>query len=307
MSALGQLAEEYLQMRRALGYKLTAQGRILRGFVRYLDNLGATRITVELALDFATQPAHASPIWWTRRLSVVRGFATYVQAIYPDTEVPPGYLLAQGAPRAVPYPYSSADIAALMIAARKLRPALHAATYETVIGLLTVSAMRVGELIALDRDDVDLAEGVLTIRSSKFGTARMVPIHPTTVDALRAYAQRRDELSPDRKSPSFFVSTVGTRLFYNQVREVFARLARQVGLEPLSPRCRPRLHDLRHRFACETLPSWYRSGENVAGRLPQLSTFMGHVKPKDTYWYLQATPELLSLAASRLERPERSG
>ena len=294
MSALGQLAEEYLQMRRALGYKLTAQGRILRGFVRYLDNLGATRITVELALDFATQPAHASPIWWTRRLSVVRGFATYVQAIYPDTEVPPGYLLAQGAPRAVPYPYSSADIAALMIAARKLRPALHAATYETVIGLLTVSAMRVGETLA-------------NPTAAYNPRARMVPIHPTTVDALRAYAQRRDELSPDRKSPSFFVSTVGTRLFYNQVREVFARLARQVGLEPLSPRCRPRLHDLRHRFASETLLSWYRSGENVAGRLPQLSTFMGHVKPKDTYWYLQATPELLSLAASRLERPERSG
>lgn len=301
MSRLALLAEEYLQTRRALGYKLTSHARILSGFVRYLDRTGATRITIEAALGFATQPAQAHPVWWTRRLSAVRGFAAYVQAIDPTTQVPPAYLLPRGTPRAVPYRYSPTEIASLMAAARRMRRPGHAATHETLIGLLAVTGMRVGEAIALGRDDVDLGHGLLTIRSGKFGKDRIVPLHPSTVVALEAYARCRDELHPVCNAPAFFVSTVGTRLTYSCVRAVFARLVAQAGL-PSSGTCRPRLHDLRHRFAVETLLGWYRSGEDVAARLPLLSTYLGHVQPASTYWYLSATPELLAVAAGRLER-----
>lgn len=303
MSRLAVLAEEYLQTRRALGYKLTSQGWILAGFVRYLDDGGASRITVEAALGFATQPAQAHPIWWTRRLSVVRGFATYVQAIDPTTEVPPTYLLARAAPRAVPYLYTTAEIAALMAAARTLRRPLQAATYQTLIGLLAVTGMRVGEAIALGRDDVDVEHELLSVRSGKFGKDRLVPLHPSTVEALGRYAQGRDRRWPASQASTFFVSTVGTRLTYNSVRVVFARLADQAGLVARG-RCRPHLHDFRHRFAVETLLGWYRSGEDVAAHLPLLSTFLGHVKPTSTYWYLSATPELLAIAAGRLEQRE---
>jgi integrase/recombinase XerD len=303
MSALTLLAEEYLETRRALGYKLTSQARILAGFVGYLDTAGATRITVETALGFATLPAEAHPIWWTRRLSVVRGFATYMQAIDPTTEVPPTGLFARGTPRATPYFYTPAEIAALMAAAHALRPPLHAATYETLIGLLAVTGMRVGEAIALGRDQLDIDRGLLIVRAGKFGKDRLVPLHPTTIEALQLYAQRRDTQWPASTASTFFVSTVNTRLTYNTVRVVFARLAGQAGLVARG-RCSPRMHDFRHRFAVETLLGWYRSGDDVAARLPLLSTFLGHVKPTSTYWYLSATPELLALAAGRLERQE---
>jgi integrase len=300
MSRLALLAEEYLQTRRALGYKLTSQARILAGFVRYLDDAGASRITVEAALGFATRPAQAHPIWWTRRLSVVRGFAAYVQAVDPTTEVPPTCLLARGIPRAMPYLYTSAEIASLMAAARTLRSPLPAATYETLVGLLATTGMRVGETIALGRDDVEVERGLLTIRAAKFGKDRIVPLHPSTVEALQRYAECRDARWPACRAGTFFVSTVGTPLPYSSVRVVFARLAEQAGLAPHGRR-RPRLHDFRHRFAVQTLLGWYRRGEDVQARLPLLSTYLGHVKPASTYWYLSATPELLGLAAGRLD------
>jgi integrase/recombinase XerD len=238
---------------------------------------------VEAALGFATEPKEAQPIWWTRRLSVVRGFADYVHAVDPTNEVPPKYLLSQGIPRATPYPYTPGEIAAVMAAARAMRPALHAATYETLIGLLVVSGLRVGEAISLGRDDVDLDDGLLTVRAGKFGKARLVPLHPSTIEALHGYVRCRDTHWPSGRT--FFVSTVGTPLYYNQVRVVFVRLAHQAGLTARG-RCRPRLHDYRHRFAVETLIGWYRSGQDVATRLPLLSTYLGHVKPSSTYWYL---------------------
>ncbi len=302
MSLLRDRAEDYIATRRALGYKLGSQARVLFGFVSYLEDADATRVTIELAVTWATQPAEADPIWWSRRLSVARCFARYLQAFDPDTEIPPDHLLARGVSRAVPYPYSAADIAGLMEAARTLRSALQAATYETLFGLLAVTGMRVGEAIGLDRDDVELDEARLVVRLGKFGGSRVLPLHPTTVDALDAYVLRRDRLCPSPKGPSFFVSTVGTRLTYNTVRTIFARLADQAGLRPRSARCRPRIHDLRHRFAVHTLLDWYRSDADVAARLPLLSTYMGHVKPASTYWYLEAAPELLALAAARLDQ-----
>ena len=302
MSLLRQRAEDYLDIRRALGYKLTSQARVLFGFVSYLEVAGASRVTIELALAWATEPADADPIWWSRRLSVARCFARHLQAIDPDTEVPPAHLLPRGARRAVPYIYSEADIAALMAAARTLRSALQAATYETLIGLLSVTGMRVGEAIGLDRDNIDFDQGALRIRLGKFGKSRVVPLHPSTRAALRAYLGRRDQLCRSPNTTSFFVSTTGTRLTYNTVRSIFARLAQQAGLQARSASCRPRIHDLRHRFAVQTLLDWYRSGVDVATRLPLLSTYLGHVKPSSTYWYLDAAPELLTLATRRLER-----
>jgi integrase/recombinase XerD len=279
MSALGELVAEYLAIRRALGYKLTKQAQILAGFVSYLEDLGATRITVEAALGFATQPTAANPIWWKQRLSAVRSFARYVAAVDPANEVPPSNLLTAAIPRAVPYLYSASEIADLMTAATVLRPALCAVTHETLIGLLAVTGMRVGEAIALGLDDVDLDHGLITIRFSKFNRERIVPLHPSTVVALASYASRRDAHFPVRRTTSFFTSSIGTRLGYSSVQRSFARLVREVGLESRSARCRPRLHDFRHRFAVETLLGWYRSGDDVAAKLPLLSTFLGHVKP----------------------------
>lgn len=306
MTRLAQLAEDHLAIRRALGYELKGQGRILMSFVRHLDERGGTRTTIESALDFATQPADAAPIWWRHRFSAVRGLAAYVQSIDPTTEVPPPRLLGGGIPRAVPYLYTQSEVAGLMSAASRLRPALRAATYETLIGLLAVTGMRVGEVIALERDDVDLGVGLLTIRRPKFDRERIVPLHPTATAALTRYVARRDELRPSCRDSSFLVSIRGTRLLHGNVHLTFGRLLEEVGIEARSSRCRPRLHDFRHRFAVETLLSWYRSGADVAAKMPLLSTFLGHVKPANTFWYLSATLELFGVVADRLERAERS-
>ena len=306
MSVLRDRAEDYLEARRALGYKLDSQARILRGFVAYADTVGATRITIELALTWATAPADTDPVWWSRRLSVVRCFARHLHAIDPDTEVPPAHQLPRSTARAVPYPYTPGDITALMTAAAALRSALQAATYPALIGLLSVTGMRVGEAIKLNRDDVDFDQGTVSIKLGKFGKSRLLPLHPTTLAALHAYAHRRDVLCPSPATTALFVSTVGTRLTYNSVRVIFAGLTRQAGLLPRSARCRPRLDDLRHRFAVQTLLDWYQADADIAARLPLLSTYLGHVRPGTTYWYFEATPELLALATDRIEHTRRA-
>ena len=215
--------------------------------------------------------------------------------------MPPPGLLPAKPHRAVPYLYSDADIAALMAAARQFRSPLRAATFEALVGLLAVTGLRIGEALRLDRDDVDLAEGVLRIRVSKFGKSREVPVHASTVDALAAYARRRDQLCPRPTGPSFFVSTAGTRLLYCSAHLAWLELVRRAGLQPRSAKCRPRPHDLRHSFAVRTLLGWYRDGADVAARMPLLSTYLGHVHPANTYWYLSAAPELLALVAARLD------
>ena len=306
MNTIAQLTDDYLATRRALGYDLTSQGRILVNFVRYLDEHAATRITIEAALDFATLPTDAAPIWWRHRLSAVRGLATYLHTIDPANEVPPARMLGGGSSRAVPYRYTPDEITALMAAASQLRPALRAATYETVIGLLVVSGMRVGEVTALDRSDVDAGHGLVIVRHQKFDGERIVPLHPTATAALARYAERRDELRPFTLDASFFISGRGTRLLHGNVHHTFSQLLQQVGIGAKSSRCRARLHDFRHRFAVETLLNWYRRGDDAATKMPLLSTFLGHVKPANTFWYLSATPELFRIVADRLERAEQS-
>jgi integrase/recombinase XerD len=293
VSAIREAAEDYLRMRRALGYKLEIQGWLLRGFVRYLEQAGANTVTIEHAVAWATQPAGADPTYWSDRLSVARQFARHLQTIDPACEVPPTRLLPPGRRRAIPYLYTPAEIAALMHAAGQLRGAL--------IGLMAVTGIRLGEAIGLDRDDVDERDQLLRIIDSKFGKSREVVLHASAMDALHAHRELREELCPRPSCEAFFVSTAGTRLFASCVHRVFARLVRIVGLVPRSPRCRPRPHDLRHSFAVRTLLDWYATGADVQARLPSLSTYMGHVSPASTYYYLTAAPELLALAARRLE------
>jgi len=303
MSGLNQAVEDYLTTRRALGFKLERHGRLLPHLVGYLERAGAATVTTELALAWATQ-SEGHPDESAKRLSVARGFARYLQTLDSNAEVPAADLLARQQRRASPYLYSDADVVALMAATSTLRFPLRSATYRTLIGLLAVTGMRVGEAIGLVRDDLDWSHRRLIIREGKFGASRELPLHPSTIDALEMYAQLRDQCWPQPRSP-FFISMAGTRLIHENVHWTFRRLVRHVGLQPRSASCRPRIHDLRHTFAVNTLIDWYRSGVDVAAWMPRLSTYLGHAAPAWTYCYLSATPELLSLAATRLDQSER--
>ena len=303
MSGLNQAVEDYLTTRRALGFKLERQGRLLPHLVGYLERAGAATVTTELALAWAIQ-SEGHPDESAKRLSVARSFARYLQTLDSNAEVPAADLLARQQRRASPYLYSDADVVALMAATSTLRFPLRSATYRTLIGLLAVTGMRVGEAIGLVRDDLDWSHRRLIVREGKFGASRELPLHPSTIRALEMYAQLRDQCWPQPRSP-FFISMAGTRLIHENVHWTFRRLVRHVGLQPRSPSCRPRIHDLRHTFAVNTLIDWYRSDVDVAAWMPRLSTYLGHAAPAWTYWYLSATPELLSLAAARLDQSER--
>ncbi len=292
---------DYLRTRRAMGYKLAEDGRQLRQFAAYLDSVHAEHLSVTHALSWATQPRAAASAWPAVRLSIVRGFARYLSALDPATEIPPLGLLPERSHRAVPYIYSDDDIRRILQEAGRLAPEHRADTYRTLIGLIAVTGMRVGEAVRLDNDDIDFHEGIVTIRGTKFGKSRQVPLHPTTVEALLGYARRRDERRPRPKSPSFFTSSIGTRLLRDNVSTVFPRLVHAAGLASPRGRRRPRLHDARHTFAVRCVIGWYRAGINVHQRLPLLSTYLGHVDPKTTYWYLSAVPELVELIAERLD------
>jgi integrase/recombinase XerD len=301
MTSLRQALTDYLQVRRALGYKLDYPGKLLAQFVTYLEGVGADTLTTEHAVAWARLPTGAAPSWVADRLSAVRGFAAYLQTLDPATEVPPTYLLPARGRGATPYLYSEDEIAALIAAAGSLRYALRAATYQTLIGLLAVTGMRVGEAIRLNRGDIDFEHGLLVVHNSKFGKSRELPLHPSTLQGLGAYLRQRDQGRPPPSTPAVFISTLGTRLVYVTVQATFAALVRRVGLMPRSARCRPRLHDLRHTFAVASMLDCYRADGDVQARLTLLCTYLGHVDPSSTYWYLSAAPELLALAGQRLE------
>jgi integrase/recombinase XerD len=294
--------DQYLLARRALGYKLKVDAWLLEDFADYWERAGAPTVTTEVALAWARSPSQASAAYWVQRLTTVRRFATYLQALDPSAEVPPAGLIRAQRSRATPFLYSEADVAALMAAARESRKHLGAATYETLIGLLAATGLRVGEALHLDCGDILWEPGLLRVRNSKFNKSREVPLHASVVDALGAYAEVRDRLCPAVTAPAFFVSSVGTRLDYSVVHVAFTRCVRRAGLLPRGPRCRPRIHDLRHTFAVHTLLQWHRAGLDVEARLPLLSTYLGHADPQKTYWYLSATPELLGLLGERLEK-----
>lgn len=304
MTPLGHVVEEYLALRRALGFRLHNAGRDLAHFVAFLDQQGAAHITTALALQWAQDTAAPRPVEWARRLRSVRVFARHWSATDPLTEIPPLDLLPHRARRARPYLYTDDEIARLLEATDDLPPAggLRRWTYRCLLGLLVVTGLRSSEALRLLPDHVDWAQGVLIIRGAKFGKSRLVPLHATSQTALADYAQRRDRVLVGRPAPSFFVSDRGRPLERSAVYRTFYEVSRQTGLRGPGDHHGPRLHDFRHRFAVHTLLEWYRSGQDVERRLPVLSTYLGHVHVSDTYWYLSACPELMGLATNRLER-----
>jgi integrase/recombinase XerD len=302
VSALEQALSDYLQLRHSLGHDLAEAGRLLPGLVAYLDAHGLPTVTIEAALAWAQQapksPAGRVTTVGPRRMTAARGFARYLSGVDARTQVPPLGLMPRRAPWRRPFIYSAADIDTLLAQVRQTISApLRAATYQTLIGLLAASGLRIGEAIKLDRSDVDWPEGVLLIRESKFGKSRLVPLHPSSMRALKGYAQLRDQLQPPAE-PAFFVSLNQNRLLYAVVQLTFRQLINNAGIGAGAP-SPPRLHDFRHTFAVRTLLGWYRAGEDVQSKIPSLSTYLGHREPASTYWYLSAAPELLALAAAR--------
>jgi integrase len=300
MSPLEQALADYLQLRHSLGHDLADAGWLLPSFVAYLQDHGLRTVTVEAALAWAQHsPTGKGMSVGPRRMTAARGFARYLSGIDPDTEVPPLGLMPSRQRWRRPFIYTPADIDAVMSQAQaSIVSPLRAATYQTLVGLLATSGLRIGEAIKLDRSDIDWDQGVLLIRESKFGKSRLVPLHPTTMQALAENARLRDELQRRPKEASFFVSLTRKRLSYAVVCQTFRQLIDNAGVGTDAP-SPPRLHDLRHTFAVRTLLGWYRSDEDVQAKIPSLSTYLGHREPASTYWYLSAAPELLALAAAR--------
>lgn len=300
MSGLEAAVADYLAVRRALGYTLARPEKLLAQFTAYLDQAGAVTVTTEHALAWAVLPG-GDPAWHAYRLAAVRGFAAWLRTTDPAAEIPPAGLIPSRKIRATPYLYADGEIQALMSAAASLRFPLRTATYQTLVGLLAATGIRVGEAIGLDAGDADLDAGVLTVRNGKHGKSRLVPLHGTAARALRDYQQVRDRFFPgDARTPAVLISPAGTRLLYCNVHATWKKLTAAAGLAPRSGSCRPRIHDLRHSFAVRTMLDAYESGRDGQETLAALSTYLGHADPKATYWYLTASPELMAAAGQRL-------
>jgi integrase len=304
MKSLRAAVEDYLALRRGLGFKLRLAGPALLDFAAFLAREHAPHITNELAARWAMLPRECQPALWAARLRFVRGFARHRRATDPRTEIPPASLLPFRPGRARPYLYSDQEVQQLLVAAAALPPraSLRGATYHCLFGLLAVTGLRISEAISLELQDVDLEHGVLTIRGAKFGKSRLVPLHVSTIRVITHYARRRDRYLGTSHAPRFLVNDRGKTLESSNVRRTFYRLSRQIGLRGPKDRHGPRLHDFRHRFAVRTLMRWYRSGQDSERRLPVLSTYLGHAHISDTYWYLSAHPQLMGLAKRRLEK-----
>lgn len=315
MSALHEAVESYLALRRGLGTKLRDPGAYLHRFVEFLKHEGVVIITTQLALRWATSVTSATSATWARRLGDVRRFAVWMSTLDSRTEVPPHGLLPDRYRRRKPYIYSDDEVERVIDEAAKLSSSLglRADTYATLFGLLAATGLRLGEALALERDDVDFRAGLLSIRHAKFGKSRFVPVHDSTCAALHRYAQRRDVVLPRPASPAFLLSERGTRITHSMAEYNFDVVSTAIGIRPptrpgpcVGRQSRgPRLHDLRHRLAARTLVRWYREGRDVERELPKLSTYLGHVHVADTYWYIEAVPELLQLATDRATGPRK--
>lgn len=311
MSALHDALTEYLQTRRALGTRLAWPESSLRRFVDFVDAEGAEFVTTEIAVRWAVQSVGVQRATHARRLEIVRGFAVWLQATDTRTQVPPDRLLPAGQRRPLPHIYNEREIADLMAAAGRLRSVsgLRRVTFQTLLGLLASTGLRPGEALALDVANVDLVSGVVAVRESKFGKSRFVPLQESARAALAAYATFRDTVRPCRDAPAFLVTECGSRLRADTTRRTFATLCQAAGLRPRLDAHRrgrgPRLQDFRHTFATRRLIEWYRAGRDVDRLMPRLATYLGHVSVAQTYWYIQAVPELLRLATERLEAAAR--
>jgi integrase/recombinase XerD len=300
VSALAGHVEDYLRLRRALGFKLRFPGQVLPSLAAYLEAAGAATLTAELAVAWSALPQGVHPVVWSHRLGAARGFARYLKTVDPAAEIPPYRIWPGTAPRRQPVIFTDGDIARLVAAARALNPPLRAATFEALLGLIAATGMRLGEAIGLERAGADLEAGLLTIVSTKSGRDRLVPLHPTVTSTLADYARRRDQLCPAPFTSRFFVSSAGRPVCARLADLAFAQLTERLGLRAEGRQ--PRIHDLRHSFAVRQLLAWHRDGADVNAKMPLLSAYLGHVSPAGTYWYLTAVPELMELAAARLTR-----
>ena len=304
--------EEYLTLRRGLGPDLLGAGARLRRFVEFLEGEGASAVTTDLALRWATATAGVTEATRAQRLGDARRFAAWLSATDPHTEVPPRGLLPDRFRRRPPYIYRDDEVERVVREAALLPSptGMRAQTSATLFGLLAATGLRLSEALALDREDVDLRAGVLAVRHAKFGKSRFVPLHDSAREALLRYAKLRDRVLPRPAGPAFLLSERGLRVTEWSARYNFAVVSRAVGLRPPSAGHKhgrgPRLHDLRHRLAARTLVRWYREGRDVERELPRLSTYLGHAHVSDTYWYIEAVPELLQLAAERATRVRRT-
>jgi integrase/recombinase XerD len=293
MRDLRQDLRHYIDLRRALGYRLRKHEPRLREFIAFLEAKGSDRITTKLAVAWATESSKGHKHSCCERLGIIRSFSKHVSAMDARTEIPPIGTVRRPEVALRPYIYTQEEIGRLMASARDLLSprGLRCHTYYHLVGLLATTGMRSGEAVRLGVGDVNLAEGLLTIRESKFGKSRIVPLHPTTVKALAGYKARRDAFLKKAEAPTFFINE--RRGPISSPHKSFRDIRSAAGLEKMRSGIRPRMHDLRHTFAVQTLLTWYRNGADVERDLPILSTFLGHSHIENTYWYLTSTPELL--------------
>lgn len=294
--------QEYLNFKRSCGYQLEAPGKELMLFARYAALTGHKGpLTTELTVRWAKLPQDADPIYWANRYDIVRRFAEYRVLFDPDTEIPPKSLLGPSKRRLSPHIYSEGEIAAFLQAASQLAPTdgLYPRTLVTLFGLLVSTGLRISEALNLSRQDADLGTGVLTIRETKFRKSRLVPVHPSTLHALRRYSKFRKSYHPGARSKMFFLAEKGTPLNYRGVLYIFLKLSRKLGWRGAEKK--PRIHDFRHSFAVRRLLKWYEEGANLDQKMLSLSTYLGHAQVTDTYWYLSAVPELLAIVSEKFE------
>lgn len=299
------LVETYLTERRCLGFELEIAGKVLMNFARFADTAGHRGpITESLALAWAHSTPSNRAITWARRIEVIRPFAKYLKQSYPDTAVPRRDLCGRSHRRLAPHVYTEQELDELLTAAAAMLPAgsIRPLTYEALFGLIAATGLRISEALNLSRDDVNLADGMLTVRETKFHKARLIPLHPTVTLALRHYADRRKHVVAAEPCNSFFVGLNGRKLQTRTVHWVFGRLREQLAWIARGDHASPRIHDLRHTFVCRRILKWYQEGVNVDNRMIALSTYLGHVKPSDTYWYLTAVPDLMEIANQRFAR-----
>jgi integrase len=306
MNTLREALQEYLDLRRSLGYKMHDAGLLLPRFVSFVQERRTDFISTRLALEWAQRPS-VQPAEWARRLCFVRGFARYRSATDSRTEVPPIGLLPHRSTRARPHLYTDEEVERLLTAALELPVAwpstpLRPWVFHCLIGLLCVTGMRLSEALNLELADVDLDQAVLTIRGAKLNQWRLVPIHPSTCAVLADYLERRACFFRHPVTSYVFVTRRGNRLDNGHVHRTFYTLSRSTGLRAVGVSNGPRLHDFRHCMAVQTLTRWYEAGEDPGRKMPLLSTFLGHVCVAGTYWYLSGNPTLMGQAMDRLER-----
>ena len=297
--------EQYVSARRKLGYQMRVEGRELLRFAQFADEHGHRGpLNTEIALRWARAAQDCSSLYQARRLEVVRCLARHLSALEPGTEVPPKGLLGAAHRRTQPYVYAKQEIVALIRAAATLGPngGLRPKSYAALIGLMACTGLRLCEALRLECGHVDTKSNLLTIRQSKFRKSRLVPLHPSASRMLRTYAAFRERYLGDARCSRFLVSERGTALKPSVVDWTFSNLRSIAGVKSSDGHREPRLYDLRHTFACRRLLLWYRQGLDVNQRINWLSTYLGHARVTDTYWYLSGVPELMSIAAGRFER-----